>query len=137
MSSDAEYQRNYKREERKLKAETGLTPSMVANVFPTKFSTRKLKVREFKKFYESQIQNKEQQLILENCINLIDLINMNKEFLEQQGLYTTNVSGIIRPNPASKELRDTLKSFTIQLKLLQDLLGEKETGLDINKWVNG
>ncbi|MBB6622171.1 hypothetical protein H7E67_01890 [Clostridium gasigenes] len=136
MPSDAEYHKNYKREERKLKKETGLTPSMVGNVFPTKFSTKKLKVKEFKKHYELQIDNKEQQIILQNCINLIDLINMNKEFLEQQGLYTTNISGIIRPNPASKELRDTLKSFTIQLRLLQELLGKKETNIDLNKWLD-
>ena len=137
MPSDAEYHKNYKREERKLKAETGATPSMVDNVFPAKFSTKKLKVKEFKKYYSPQMENKEQQLILDNLINLIDLTNMHKEFLEQQGLYTTNVSGIIRPNPASKELRDTLKSFTIQLKLLQELLGQKETELDLNAWVNG
>lgn len=136
MPSDADYHKNYKRKERELKAE-GKTPSMVENVFPAKFSTKKLKVKEFQKYYNPQIENKEQQLILENCINLIDLINMNKVFLEQQGLYTTNVSGIIRPNPASKELRDCLKSFTIQLKLLQELLGQRETEVDIHKWVNG
>lgn len=134
--SDKEYHKNYKKEQRKLKEETGLTPSMVNNIFKAKFSTKKLKVNEFKKHYEPQIRNKEQQLILENCINLIDLINMSKEFLEQQGLYTTNVSGIIRPNPASKELRDILKSFTIQLKLLQELLGKKETDVDIEGWLN-
>ncbi|EHN13120.1 hypothetical protein [Clostridium sporogenes] len=129
-----EYDRLYKKREYDIKK--GKAKDMTLEKKLLTFTNEPLSIIEFKNFYKDKLDNKEQELIFNNCLNLIDMINKSRECLEEEGMYIKNVTGTLRANPAGKELRECLKAFNIQLKLLHELLCEKEAKFDANKWLD-
>ena len=109
-----EYDRLYKKREYDIKK--GKAKDMTLEKKLLTFTNEPLSIIEFKNFYKDKLDNKEQELIFNNCLNLIDMINKSRECLEEEGMYIKNVTGT--------------------LKLLHELLCEKEAKFDANKWLD-
>ncbi|OOM76586.1 hypothetical protein [Clostridium sp. BL-8] len=134
MPSTQEYNTKYKKEHRAF--QNGDREDLLEEKFQIKFNSKNISISQFKKHYKEKIENKEQEFIFNNCITLIDLILSDKSCLESEGAYVKNVTGTLKVNPATKELRENLKAFNSQLALLHTLLNtDKEEDLD--GWLNG
>lgn len=137
MASTKEYYKEYRKAERDCKS--GKREDMIDERQVIEFGGKKITVPQFKKYYKDRIKNKEQEYIFNNCLDLITLIQSDKDCLAKEGAYITNATGTLKVNPATKELRENLKAFNSQLSLLHELLGgtedKKEETLD--EWVNG
>lgn len=100
---------------------------MVENTSKIEFKSTKISLAKFKKHYKDKIDNKEQELIFNNCLDLIILIEDCKKAIEEEGNYYKNTTGVLKVNPLVKELRENIKSFTNLLGILHDLLEPVET----------
>lgn len=134
MPSIQEYNTKYKKEHRA--SQNGDREDLLEEKFQIKFNSKNVSISQFKKHYKEKIENKEQEFIFNNSITLIYLILSDKSCLESEGAYVKNVTGTLKVNPATKELRENLKAFNSQLALLHTLLNtDKEEDLD--GWLNG
>ena len=119
MPSTNEYYKEYRRAERDVKR--GNREDMIDDRAEIEFKSNKVSVAEFKEFYEEKLENKEQEYIFNNCLDLIVLIADSKKALEREGTYIKNATGSIKVNPALKELRENIKAFTSLLSVLHNL----------------
>lgn len=137
MPSSNEYYKQYRRAERDIKR--GNREDMIDDRSEVKFKSGNISIEEFEEFYKSKLENKEQEYIFNNCLDLIVLIADSKKTLEEEGVYIKNATGIIKVNPAQKELRENIKAFTNLLGILHNLTEpeEKETKTEnrFNKFV--
>lgn len=133
MPSTNEYYKEYRKGERAVK--NGDREDLTDKIYAIKFSSKNISISQFKKIYKPRIQNKEQQYIFNNCIDLIELIQSTKECLEQEGTYIKNCTGTLKVNPAQKELRENLKAFNTQLELLNNILPEEDEE-ELDDWLD-
>ncbi|WP_270940891.1 hypothetical protein [Romboutsia lituseburensis] len=119
MSSSNEYYKEYRRAERDVKK--GNREDMIDSKSEIEFKSKDISIAQFKKYYKDKIENKEQEYIFNNCLDLIVLIADSKRNLETEGVYIKNATGTIKVNPAQKELRENLKAFTNLLSVLHNL----------------
>lgn len=134
MPSDNGYYKEYRRAERLVKK--GERENMIDLNYQIKFKSKTITVDQFSKYYKTKIKNKEQQLIFNNCLDLIDLINSSKECLESEGTYIKNATGTLKVNPGQKELRENLKAFNSQLQLLHTLLSQTPNETTLEGWLD-
>lgn len=137
MPSSKEYYKQYRRAERDIKR--GNREDMIDDRSEIKFKSGDISIEEFEEFYKSKLENKEQEYIFNNCLDLIVLISDSKKTLEEEGVYIKNATGVIKVNPAQKELRENIKAFTNLLGVLHNLIepGEREIKTEnrFNKFV--
>jgi hypothetical protein len=133
MSSNNEYYKEYRRAARAV--ESGEREDLTEIVHEIKFGTTSVTPKAFMDMYKDKIETKEQEFILNNCLDLISMINAAKECLEIEGAFVKNVTGSLKVNPAQKELRENLKAFNTQLVLLNEIL-PKEDDEDLDGWLD-
>ncbi|GAA0863561.1 hypothetical protein GCM10008917_13510 [Paraclostridium tenue] len=109
---------------------------MIDTKILVEFKTKKITLAQFKKYYKNRLTNKEQELIFNNCLDLLTLIENNKKILELEGTYIKNVTGVLKVNPAKKELREDLKTFTNMLTILNATINQEDNE-DMDVWLNG
>lgn len=124
-SYDNEYYKNYMKGYRKKKKEKLENNEEEFNS-KIEFKSKNISIAQFKKHYKGKLENKEQELIFNNCLDLITLIDEYKQAIEKEGTYYKNTTGNIKINPIVKEHRDTIKSFTSLLCILRELLEPEE-----------
>lgn len=124
MPSDNSYYKEYRQAERDVAK--GKRENMIDDTKLIKFDCKQISVAQFKRYYKDRIENKEQEYIFNNCLDLITLIESDKKCLAEEGAYIKNVTGTLKVNPAQKELRENLKAFNSQLSLLHELLIPKQ-----------
>lgn len=125
MPSNNEYYKEYRTAEREVKS--GKRENMIDETTPIKFDSKQVTTSQFKKHYKDRIDNKEVEYIFNNCLDLITLIQSDKDCLAKEGAYIKNCTGTMKVNPAQKELRENLKIFNAQLLLLHQLTDTKES----------
>jgi hypothetical protein len=59
-----------------------------------------------------------------------------KNVLRKRGAYTKNATGTLKVNPAQKELRENIKSFSAQLRLLHLLIGKNPPAETLEEWLD-
>lgn len=133
MASPKEYHRGYRRAQREVL--NGERENLTEIIHEVKFGTREYNINSFKKLYKDRITNKEQELTLNNCLDLLSMINAAKNCLEQEGAFVKNATGSLKVNPAQRELRDSLKAFNLQLEILNNMLGSNEDD-DLSGWLD-
>lgn len=133
MPSTNEYYKEYRKATRQV--ERGEREDLIDVVHEVKFNTKSITPTAFKNVFKGKIETKEQELILNNCLDLISMINASKECLALEGAYVKNVTGSLKVNPAQKELRENLKAFNSQLELLNRVL-IKEEKFDLSGWLD-
>lgn len=133
MPSPKEYHRGYRRAQREI--ERGERENLTDVVHEIKFSTKQYNVNKFKELYKDKITTKEQEFLLNNCLDLLSMINSAKVCLANEGAYIKNVTGSLKVNPAQKELRESLKAFNTQLDILNSLLNTGEND-DLAGWLD-
>lgn len=133
MPSTNEYYKEYRRASREV--ERGDRENLVDVIHEVKFSTKSITPAVFKNVFKKQIETKEQELILNNCVDLVSMINASKECLALEGAYIKNATGTLKVNPAQKELRENLKAFNSQLELLNRVL-KKDEEIDLTGWLD-
>ena len=114
--------------------EKGQRDDLTDVIHEIKFGTKTISPTQFKNMYKGKIETKEQEFILNNCLDLISMVNAAKECLAVEGAYVKNVTGSLKVNPAQKELRENLKAFNTQLELLNNVL-VKEDEDDLAGWL--
>ena len=81
-----------------------------------------------KKFYKEWIKlglNKIQtELILQVC-NMLQMIEESKRILDEEGIYSTTITGTMKVNPITKVLKDSTGSFQQLLRLLSESMEVK------------
>lgn len=132
MPSTNEYYKEYRRAARKV--ERGERDDLTDVIHEIKFGTKTISPTQFKNMYKGKIETKEQEFILNNCLDLISMVNAAKECLAVEGAYVKNVTGSLKVNPAQKELRENLKAFNTQLELLNNVLVKEEED-DLAGWL--
>lgn len=133
MSSSNKYYKDYRRAEREMK--NGERNDMIDDRVEIRFKSKKITLKHFKDLYKEKLKTKEQEYLFNNCLDLITLIDNNKKVLESEGTYIKNASGVLKVNPAKKELREDLKAFSSMITLLnQTLVGEEDE--DLEGWLN-
>jgi hypothetical protein len=132
VPSTNEYYKEYRRAARAV--ESGDRDDLNDIVHEIKFGTKSITPKSFMDLYKGKIETKEQEFILNNCSDLISMINAAKECLEIEGAFVKNVTGSLKVNPAQKELRENLKAFNSQLTLLNEIL-PKEDDEDLDGWL--
>ncbi|MDF2612790.1 MAG: hypothetical protein K0S71_576 [Clostridia bacterium] len=132
MPSNNDYYKEYRRAARAV--ESGEREDLTDVVHAIKFGTKTVTPKAFMDMYKDKIQTKEEEFILNNCLDLISMINAAKECLEIEGAFVKNVTGSLKVNPAQKELRENLKAFNSQLALLNEVL-PKEEEQDLDGWL--
>jgi hypothetical protein len=133
-SNGKEYQKIYKRAERDFKS--GKREDMIDDRIEVNFKSKKITLKHFKDFYKDKLKTKEQEFIFNNCLDLISLIESSKMALELEGSFLKNATGILKVNPAMKELRENLKAFTNMLELLHQLTLESDEDGSLEGWLN-
>lgn len=133
MPSTNEYYKEYRRAARQV--DKGERDDLIDFVHEVKFSTKSITPTVFKNVFKGRIETKEQELILNNCLDLISIINAAKECLDIEGAYVKNATGTLKVNPAQKELRENLKAFNSQLELLNNVL-KKDDKIDLAGWLD-
>lgn len=133
MPSTNEYYREYRRAARQV--ESGEREDLTDVIHEIKFGTKSITPNVFKNVFKGRIETKEQELILNNCLDLISMVNAAKECLAIEGAYVKNVTGSLKVNPAQKELRENLKAFNTQLELLNRVLVKEEDD-DLGAWLD-
>lgn len=117
-----EYYKEYMKGYRKAKKDE----TIIESKNKIEFKSKNISIAQFRKHYKDKLKNKEQELIFNNCLDLITLIDEYKQAIEKEGTYYKNTTGNIKINPIVKEHRDTIKSFTNLLCTLHDLLEPEE-----------
>lgn len=125
MPSDKEYYKEYRRAERDFKS--GKREDMIDKRYPIEFKGKKNSLAKFKKYYRDKIETDNQQIVFNTCVDLLTMIDAYKLSIELDGLAIKHATGTIKINPLNKELRDTIKSFTTNLAMLEDMLTPDET----------
>lgn len=133
MPSTNEYYREYRKASRQV--DKGERDDLIDVIHEVKFSTKSITPTAFKNVFKGKIETKEQELILNNCMDLISMINASKECLTIEGAYVKNVTGSLKVNPAQKELRENLKAFNSQLEILNRVL-VKDEKFDLVGWLD-
>lgn len=133
MPSTNDYYREYRRASRQV--ERGEREDLTDVIHEVKFSTKTISPTVFKNVFKEKIETKEQELILNNCLDLISMINASKECLATEGAYIKNATGSLKVNPAQKELRENLKAFNNQLEILNRVL-VKDEKFDLEGWLD-
>lgn len=118
-----EYYKEYMKGYRKAKKDEAI----MENENKVEFQSKKISIAQFRKHYKDKIENKEQELIFGNCLDLLVLIDNYKKAIEEEGTHYKNTTGNIKINPVVKEHRDTIKSFTNLLCVLHSLLEPDES----------
>lgn len=134
MPSTNDYYRSYRQAERDMK--NGNREDLIDDKYGIVFNSKQIKLSQFIKFYKDKIINKEQEHIFNSCLDLLDLINASKECLKKEGAYTKNATGTLKVNPAQKELRENIKSFSAQLRLLHLLIGKNPPAETLEEWLD-
>ncbi|SCI75381.1 Uncharacterised protein [uncultured Clostridium sp.] len=134
LSSSNEYYKEYRRAERDCKS--GKREDLIDERSVIEFKSKKITVTQFKKYYKDRLKSKEQELIFGNCLDLLTLIENNKQILEIEGTYIKNATGTLKVNPAKKELREDLKAFTTMLTILNATASVDEDE-SLEDWLNG
>ncbi|MDK2587454.1 hypothetical protein QOZ83_16565 [Romboutsia sedimentorum] len=132
MSSSNEYYKEYRRAERDVKS--GKRDDLIDDRIEVDFKSKKITHNHLKKLYKYRLETKEHEYIFNNCLDLISLIESSKIALEQEGAYIKNATGVIKVNPAQKELRENLKAFTNTLSVLHELLKPVEEEVEENRF---
>ena len=133
MPSTNEYYKGYRRATRQI--ERGEREDLTDAIHEIKFGTKSISPVQFKNMYKGKIETKEQEFILNNCLDLISMVNAAKECLSLEGAFVKNVTGTLKVNPAQKELRENLKAFNNKLELLNNVL-VKEEEEDLSGWLD-
>ena len=133
MPSDKEYYKQYRRAARQK--EKGERTDLTDLKYNIKFETKEIKPTKFKKIFDGKIESEEQELVLNNCLDLITLINSAKECLAMEGTFVKNATGALKVNPAQKELRENIKTFNKELEHLNSLLVVDDT-FDLESWLD-
>lgn len=133
MPSTNEYYREYRRAARQV--DRGERDDLTDVIHEIKFGTKTISPTTFKNMYKGKIETKEQEFILNNCLDLISMVNAAKECLSVEGAFVKNVTGSLKVNPAQKELRENLKAFNTQLELLNRVL-IKDDDDDLEGWLS-
>lgn len=128
-----EYDRAYKNALYEM--EIGKRDDLIDVIHEIKFGTKTISPTQFKNMYKGRIETKEQEFILNNCLDLISMVNAAKECLSIEGAFVKNVTGSLKVNPAQKELRENLKAFNTQLELLNRVLIKEEDD-DLERWLS-
>lgn len=133
MPSSNKYYKEYRRAERDFKS--GKRENMIDDKIEVDFKSKKITHNHLKKLYKDRLETKEHEYIFNNCLDLISLIESSKLALEQEGAYVKNATGVIKVNPAQKELRENLKAFTNLLIILHNLLEPVEKPVEENRFM--
>ena len=133
MPSTNEYYKEYRRAARKVEA--GERDDLTDVIHEIKFGTKTISPTQFKNMYKGKIETKEQEFILNNCLDLISMVNAAKECLSIEGAFVKNVTGSLKVNPAQKELRENVKAFNAQLEILNRVL-IKDEEYDLEGWLS-
>jgi len=115
LPSNNEYYKEYRKAAREV--ESGERGDLTEVVHEIVFGTKTVTLGAFMAMYDGRVATNKQEFILNNCLDLISMINAAKECLEIEGAYVKNVTGSLKVNPAQKELRENLKACNLQLKL--------------------
>lgn len=132
IPSTNEYYKEYRRAARQV--DKGERDDLTDVIHEIKFGTKTISPTQFKDMYKGKIETKEQEFILNNCLDLISMVNAAKECLSIEGAFVKNATGSLKVNPAQKELRENLKAFNTQLELLNRVL-IKEDDEDLEEWL--
>lgn len=82
-------------------------------------------VKKFYKEWTGYNLNKIQTELLMQACNQLQLIEECKRILQEKGISTTTVTGIVKINPVTKVLKDSTTSFSMLLRLLSESMEEQ------------
>ena len=85
-----------------------------------KFDVNNISKEDINEIYIKKINNKAQEKLLKNILNLIDLIEAHKESLENFGVVVKTITGTIKVNPSEKSLRECMLQISRLIKELEE-----------------
>ncbi|WP_270670277.1 hypothetical protein [Paraclostridium bifermentans] len=135
MPSSNEYYKEYRRAERAMKS--GERKNMIDNKYIIDFKSKKSEIPKFKKYYKDKLINKEQELLFALCLDLLILIEDDKYVIEKEGTYVKTSTGVLKVNPAKKEMKEDVKVFMSTLEALNQSLTIEDDDEDLESWLNG
>lgn len=130
-------QKNYMRIYQKNRRAGKEVESMTEEIYKIGFSS-KITTAQLKKAYKDKITTDEEKVLLINALSLVELIQVSKQCLDNEGVYTRTATGLVKENPAQKSLRENIKSLISVLDALNKLIESNkiEDEVDLEKWLD-